>query len=117
MRFTCGVPHPEVDLILVDDRPVGFGHTVADDAKVEVFPVENRGTNHTEKRLQATGITKFIGDGHLGSLARNLRLLGFDVAYPKDADDRQLLEIMAGENRALLTRDRRLLMRVWSSEM
>ena len=107
---SCGVPHPEVDLILVDDRPVGFGHTVADDAKVEVFPVENRGTNHTEKRLQATGITKFIVDGHLGSLARNLRLLGFDVAYPKDADDRQLLEIMAGENRALLTRDRRLLM-------
>jgi len=107
---SCGVPHPEVDLILVDDRPVGFGHTVADDAKVEVFPVENRGTNHTEKRLQATGITKFIADGHLGSLARNLRLLGFDVAYPKDADDRQLLEIMAGENRALLTRDRRLLM-------
>jgi uncharacterized protein len=107
---SCGVPHPEVDLILVDGQTVGFGHTVADDAKVEVFPVENRDTNHTEKRLQAIGITKFVADGHLGSLTRNLRLLGFDVAYPKDADDRQLLEIMAGENRALLTRDRRLLM-------
>ena len=107
---SCGVPHPEVDLILVDDQPVGFGHTVAADAKVEVFPVENRDTNNTAKRLQAVGITKFVADGHLGSLTRNLRLLGFDVAYQRNADDRQLLEVMAGENRALLTRDRRLLM-------
>jgi uncharacterized protein with PIN domain len=107
---SCGVPHPEVDLILVNDQTVGFGHTVDNDAKVEVFPVENRDTNHTEKRLQAIGITKFVADGHLGSLTRNLRLLGFDVAYPKHTDDRQLLEIMARENRVLLTRDRRLLM-------
>ena len=107
---SCGVPHPEVDLILVDDQPVGFGHTVAADAKVEVFPVENRDTNNTVKRLQTVGIRKFVADGHLGSLTRNLRLLGFDVIYQRNADDRQLLEVMARENRALLTRDRRLLM-------
>jgi len=107
---SCGVPHPEVDLILVDDQPVGFGHTVAADAKVEVFPVENRDTNNTVKRLQTVGIIKFVADGHLGSLTRNLRLLGFDVIYQRNADDRQLLEVMARENRALLTRDRRLLM-------
>ena len=107
---SCGVPHPEVDLILVDDQPVGFDHTLANDAKVEVFPVENRDTNRTEKRLQTVGIIRFVADGHLGGLTRNLRLLGFDVAYPKNADDRQLLEVMARENRALLTRDRRLLM-------
>jgi uncharacterized protein len=41
---------------------------------------------------------------------RNLRLLGFDVAYDPSAEDRQLLEVMERENRALLTRDRRLLM-------
>jgi uncharacterized protein len=107
---SCGVPHPEVDLILVDDETVDFDYTLASDAKVEVFPIENRGTNPTEKRLQTLRITRFVADGHLGGLTRNLRLLGFDVAYPKDADDRQLLEVMARENRALLTRDRRLLM-------
>jgi uncharacterized protein len=107
---SCGVPHPEVALILVNEQTVGFDHTVTADAKVEVFPVKNRGTNNTDKRLQTVGITKFIADGHLGSLTRNLRLLGFDVIYPKNADDRQLLEVMARENRALLTRDRRLLM-------
>jgi uncharacterized protein len=107
---SCGVPHPEVDLILVDEQTVGFDHTLANDTKVEVFAVENRGTNRTEKRLQVVGITRFVADGHLGGLTRNLRLLGFDVAYDQNADDRQLLEVMARENRALLTRDRRLLM-------
>ena len=107
---SCGVPHPEVDLILVDEQKVGFDHTLANDTKVEVFPIENRGTDRTEKRLQTVGITRFVADGHLGGLTRNLRLLGFDVAYGQNADDRQLLEVMVRENRALLTRDRRLLM-------
>jgi uncharacterized protein with PIN domain len=107
---SCGVPHPEVDLILVDEQAVSFNHTLVNDAKVEVFSVENRGTNRTGKRLQTVGIARFVVDGHLGGLTRNLRLLGFDVAYRQNADDRQLLEMMARENRALLTRDRRLLM-------
>lgn len=107
---SCGVPHPEVDLILVNERTAGFDYTVATNAKVEVFPVEDRGTDCTEKRLQTIGIARFVADGHLGGLTRNLRLFGFDVAHPKDADDRQLLDLMARDSRALLTRDRRLLM-------
>jgi uncharacterized protein len=107
---SCGVPHPQVDLILIDGQAVGFDHTLATDAKVEVLPVENRDTVHTEKRLQTVGIFRFVADGHLGRLARNLRLFGFDIVYDQNADDRQLLEVMARENRALLTRDRRLLM-------
>jgi uncharacterized protein with PIN domain len=107
---SCGIPHPEVDLILVDGEAVGFAHTVAEDAKADVFPVAYRDTDYTEKRLQTFSANRFVADGHLGSLTRNLRLFGFDVAYSKSADDRQLLEIMAAENRALLTRDRRLLM-------
>jgi uncharacterized protein with PIN domain len=107
---SCGVPHPEVDLILVDEQTAGFDYTLANDAKVEVFPVENRGTERTDKPLQAVGISRFVADVHLGHLTRNLRLLGFDVAYRQNADDRHLLEVMVRENRALLTRDRRLLM-------
>jgi len=107
---SCGVPHPEVDLILVDEQTVGFDHTLVNDTKVEVFSVENRCTDRTDKQLQTVGIVRFVADGHLGSLTRNLRLLGFDVAYRQNADDRQLLDVMVRENRALLTRDRRLLM-------
>ncbi len=107
---SCGVPHSEVDLILVDEQTVGFDHTLANDAKVEAFPVGNCRTYRTEKQLQTIRIVRFVADGHLGSLTRNLRLLGFDVAYRQNAEDRQLLEVMVRENRALLTRDRRLLM-------
>jgi len=107
---SCGVPHPEVDFILVDEQTVGFDYTLANDASVEVFPVHDHGTIPTDKRLQDVGISRFVADGHLGGLTRSLRLFGFDVAYSQNADDRQLLEVMARENRALLTRDRRLLM-------
>jgi uncharacterized protein len=60
-------------------------------------------------RLQVRTWSRFIADGHVGKLARNLRLLGLDTAYEGDADDRRLLEIMIAGNRALLTCDRRLL--------
>ena len=63
---SCGVPHPEVDLILVDEQPVGFNQTLANEAKVEVFPVQSRDTVHTDKRLQTTDISRFVADGHLG---------------------------------------------------
>jgi uncharacterized protein len=107
---SCGVPHPEVDIIRVDEQIVSFDHTVAQDADIEVFPVGNHRTIPTEKYLQVSQYFAFVVDGHLGKLARNLRLLGFDVAYEQKANDRQLLDLMARENRALLTRDRRLLM-------
>ena len=107
---SCGVPHPEVDMIRVAGQMVGFDHTIAQDADIEVFPVGNRETIPTEKHLQASQARAFVADGHLGKLTRSLRLLGFDVAYEQKANDRQLLGVMTRENRALLTRDRRLLM-------
>ena len=108
---SCGVPHPEVDLILVDEQTVGFDHTLANDAKVEVFPVENRGTDSRRRNdYKLLAFQDLLLMDIWERLTRNLRLLGFDVAYRQNADDRQLLEVMARENRALLTRDRRLLM-------
>jgi uncharacterized protein len=107
---SCGVPHPEVDAILVDGQSVGFDRLVASDAKIDVFPVKSSNTTKAAKHLQTSRFTDFVADGHLGRLTRNLRLLGFNVAYDKKANDRQLLDIMARESRALLTRDRRLLM-------
>jgi uncharacterized protein len=107
---SCGVPHPEVDLIVVDGDTVGFDYSVMSDAEFDVYPPRMQYPQSRDKRLQVCAISRFIADGHLGKLTRNLRLLGFDVAYDPRADDRQLLEVMDHENRALLTRDRRLLM-------
>ena len=109
---SCGIPHPEVDLILVDKEPVDFSYPIVKDADIDVYPLESRYLLFTEKRLQVRSINRFVADGHLGTLARNLRLLGFDVGYDRQAQDRQLLNVMEREDRALLTRDRRLLMRL-----
>jgi uncharacterized protein with PIN domain len=107
---SCGVPHPEIDLILVNGAPVDFYYGIASAADIELYPVGTRSTQFKQQRLQVATFTAFVADGHLGRLTRNLRLLGFDVAYDPQADDRQLLRVMERENRALLTRDRRLLM-------
>src|SRR5204863_3302768 len=63
-----------------------------------------------EDRLQVRNIEKFVADGHLGKLVRDLRLLGTDVTCDPAAEDRQLVTTSSNEERALLTRDRRLLM-------
>jgi uncharacterized protein with PIN domain len=107
----CGVPHTEVDLILVEGRPVDFGHVIGAETTIDVFPFElGRITSFPENRLQVRNTRKLVADGHLGKLVRDLRLLGIDVAYDRDAEDRQLVEAAVRQGRALLTRDRRLLM-------
>ena len=107
----CGVPHTEVDLILIDGQPADFSRAIASSADVDVHPIDsNRVTLFPENRLQVRNIRAFVADGHLGKLVRDLRLLGIDVVYDRDAEDRQLLDISTSEDRALLTRDRRLLM-------
>src|SRR5207253_2753143 len=107
----CGVPHTEVDLILVNGEAVDFAAVLMQDVGVDVYPpTEMRSPLFPEDRLQVQDIEKFVADGHLGKLVRDLRLLGIDVAYDRDAEDRQLVRAAASEIRALLTRDRRLLM-------
>jgi uncharacterized protein with PIN domain len=54
---------------------------------------------------------RFTLDGHLGRLARYLRLLGFDAAHRAQVDDEALARQAAEEDRILLTRDLDLLKR------
>ena len=42
---------------------------------------------------------------HLGSLAKILRLLGFDTCYDNHFDDKEIVQIAVTENRIVLTRD------------
>jgi uncharacterized protein with PIN domain len=51
---------------------------------------------------------RFIVDGMLGKLARWLRILGHDVHYYSDSEDKKLLEVAKYEKRVLLTRDHEL---------
>lgn len=107
----CGVPHTEVDLILMNGKPIGFDEILTQDAVVDAHGIDsNPVTLFPENRLQVRKVRNFVADGHLGKLVRDLRLLGIDVAYDRDAEDRQLVAIVASQDCALLTRDRRLLM-------
>lgn len=108
---SCGIPHPEVDLILVDSQPVGFDHVISKMSKVSIYPVSwHRDTFFADDRLQVLKIKRFVADVHLGKLTRNLRLLGLDISYDPTIEDPQLLKLAQVGDRTLLTRDRRLLM-------
>jgi uncharacterized protein with PIN domain len=107
---SCGIPHPEIDLILVGGKSVDFSYQLEVEIKIDIFSVDVSPNLFAAHRLQRRGITKFVADGHLGKLARDLRLLGIDVSYDNVATDAQLIEIATSQDRALLTRDRRLLM-------
>jgi|GEM_PF-141405 uncharacterized protein with PIN domain len=52
--------------------------------------------------------TKFIVDAMLGSVARWLRLLGYDTVYERDMADWKILKISQAEHRVLVTRDKGL---------
>ncbi len=52
--------------------------------------------------------SRFIADVMLGSLARWLRVLGFDTLYDNRIDDEELIRLALRDGRIALTRDRRL---------
>lgn len=54
---------------------------------------------------------RFVADVMLGSLARWLRILGYDVLYDRAIDDHTIVDLSVSENRIALTRDRRLVQR------
>ncbi|WP_019178343.1 Mut7-C RNAse domain-containing protein [Methanomassiliicoccus luminyensis] len=51
---------------------------------------------------------RFLADEMLGSLARWLRIMGYDTGYAKGRDDTAILREARAERRVLLTRDRQL---------
>jgi uncharacterized protein len=98
---SLGVPHVEVGAVSANGRPVGFDYKPLEGDQIDI-QIE---LNSRPEELC------FIADCHLGRLAAYLRMLGFDTLYRVDYQDDELAEVAARENRILLTRDRRLLMR------
>ena len=110
---SLGIPHPEVDVILVNGVSVDFNWHPMNGDKIFVFPKIDNWSSLEVNRLQPdiNGKPTFALDGHLGKLAGYLRLLGFDTKYKNEIKDDELAEISSKENRILLTRDRGLLKR------
>jgi uncharacterized protein len=102
-----GVPHVEVDLILVNSRSVDFNYQVKANDFISVYPVFEALdiTKVTLLRTKPLREPRFILDVHLGKLCRYLRLLGFDTLYRNNYDDPEIIEIAGQQNRIILTRD------------
>jgi uncharacterized protein len=108
-----GVPHTEVELILVNGRSVGFEHQVQAGDRISIYPVFEAFDVAELVRVRPRPLRepRFVLDVHLGTLARRLRLLGLDCAYDRDASDDALVALSVAEHRILLTRDLGLLKR------
>jgi len=108
---SLGVPHPEVDLILVNNSSVGFSYHLQDRDRVSVYPASEDMdiSDVTHLRAAPLRIPGFILDTHLGRLARYLRMLGFDTLYDNSFDDPEIIRTGVSEKRIILTRDVELL--------
>jgi uncharacterized protein with PIN domain len=113
MIEALGVPHTEVELILVNGESADFGRLLQDGDRVAVYP-----------RFEAMDVTpllrvrehplrepRFVADAHLGGLARMLRMLGFDTLYDNHFHDDTIVALGEQDGRIVLTRDRELLKR------
>jgi uncharacterized protein with PIN domain/sulfur carrier protein ThiS len=113
MIESLGVPHPEIELILVNGRSVDFSHIVKDGDRISVYPVFEGVDVSSLIRLRSAPLRdpRFVVDCNLGRLARYLRLLGLDCLYQNDFSDETVSRISQQQHRIVLTRDRRLLQR------
>ncbi len=108
-----GVPHTEVDLILINGQSEGFYYLLKSGDRVSVFPYFTNLDIAADSRVRPPPppSIRFVVDVHLGKLATYLRLLGFDVLYRNDYSDEELAAISCLQERILLTQDRPLLKR------
>jgi hypothetical protein len=113
MIESFGVPHTEVDIILINGQSVDFSCIVQDGDRISVYPVFESLDISPLVRLRPAPLRTpaFVLDANLGRLARYLRLLGFDCLYQNDYDDETVAGIADRQQRIVLTRDRALLQR------
>ncbi len=113
MIEALGVPHTEIDLVLVNGISSSFKHLLRGGERVSAFPWFHSLLPDSTERLRPPPLLepRFACDVHLGRLSAYLRMLGFDTFYRNDCPDDQLATIAVQERRILLTRDRGLLKR------
>jgi hypothetical protein len=113
MIEALGVPHTEVELILVNGESADFSRILQDGDRVAVYPKFEAldVTPLLRVREYPLRVTRFVADSHLGGLAHMLRMMGFDTLYDNHFHDDEIVAIAELEGRIVLTRDRELLKR------
>lgn len=108
-----GIPHTEVDMILINSKAVGFEEYLKSNDKVSVYPVFEKFDISKTTRLREIPLRnpKFILDVHLGKLSKYIRMFGFDALFDNKYSDKEIINIAEKEKRCVLTRNKSLLMR------
>jgi len=110
---SVGVPHTEVELILVDGISVDFDCVIRGGERVAVYPEFERLDVGPLLRLRERPLRepRFVADVHLGKLARHLRMAGFDCLWSNDFSDDEIIGYSLAQKRTILTRDKGILKR------
>lgn len=113
MIEALGVPHTEVELILVNGESADFNRILQDGDRVAVYPKFEAMDVRPLLRVREHPLreTRFVADSHLGGLAHMLRMMGFDTLYDNHFHDDDIVAICELDGRIVLTRDRELLKR------
>jgi uncharacterized protein len=113
MIEALGVPHTEVELVLVNGEPADFDRLLKDNDRVTVYPRFRTMDVSSLSCIPASSpdYIRFVAYAHLGGLAHSLRMAGFDTLYDNNFQDGEIEEIAQLEGRIVLTRDRELLKR------
>ena len=113
MIEALGVPHTEVELILVNGESSSFDRLLEEGDRVSVYPKFETFDITPLLRVRERPLRRlrFVADAHLGGLARLLRMAGFDTLYDNHYRDDEIAAIACDEDRVVLTRDRELLKR------
>jgi molybdopterin converting factor small subunit len=92
MIEALGVPHTEVELVLLNGESVGFGVVLKDGDRVAVFPKFEALDIGPLLRVLERPLrsARFVADAHLGGLARLLRMTGFDTLYDNHFHDDEI---------------------------
>jgi uncharacterized protein len=110
---SLGPPHTEMQLIVVDGKSVDLDYLIEIDCHIDVY-TRLDAIELPQKiaiRPPYNAKPRFVLDTHLGKLANQLRMMGFDTLYRNDYPDDELADVSSQETRILLTRDIGLLKR------
>ena len=108
---SLGVPHSEIDVLIVNGTSVNFGFRLNGKSHIEVYPCFTAPQKDSLLHLQppVPENPSFILDVHLGKLTHLLRMMGFDSLYRNNFRDKEIVEIAHDQNRIILTRDKGIL--------
>jgi len=111
MIEALGVPHTEVDLILVNGVSVDFGYILQDGDRISVYPVFESLDIQDVTHLREVPLreTRFIADVNIGDIVTYMRALGLDVYCDLALSHREIIRISREEKRTILTQSRKLL--------